>query len=278
MGEGGNPRPGAAPEGPAGMLAPRGEASRRRLRRVFLDAFEALDVAEPLCSFDAGSPAHEVRAFMEARVYDRVGVRVDGIVRGWVERAGLDGGRLRDRLRPFGPDDLVAATASLPEVIRSLAVNERCFVTVLGEPAAIVTLQDLEKPPVRMFLFGMVTVLEMLVSRAVEQGFPGERWREHVAPGRLAKAEELRAERERRGRPARLLDCLQFSDKALLAVRLPEVRARFDPGTSGKELKRAVKELEELRNHLAHSQEIIPTGWARIASFTRNLDDLLELA
>ena len=266
-----------ARSGPAGLIAPRGEASRRRLRRVFLDGFVALDVAEPLCSFEASARAEEVRAFLAARELDRVGVRVDGLVRGYAERVDLAGGRLGDHLRPFGPDDLVEDAASLQEVIRSLAVNERCFVTVLGEAAAIVTLQDLEKPPVRMFLFGMVTVLEMLLARAVEQAFPGESWREHVAPGRLAKAEELRAERERRGRPARLLDCLQFSDKGLLAIRIPAIRAPLG-NPSGKELRRALKELEELRNHLAHAQEIVSASWSRIATFTRNLDALLELA
>jgi len=266
-----------AKAGPAELLAPRGDASRLRLRRVFLDAFVALDVAEPLCSFEASARADEVRAFLEAQDFDRVGVRVDGLVRGYAERADLAGGCLRDHLRPFGPDDFVEEGASLEQVIRSLAVNERCFVTVLGEAAAIVTLQDLEKPPVRMFLFGMVTVLEMLLARAVEQAFPGESWREHVAPGRLAKAAELRAERERRGRPARLLDCLQFSDKGLLAIRIPAIRARLG-NPSGKELRRALKELEELRNHLAHAQEIVSASWSRIAAFTRNLDALLELA
>jgi hypothetical protein len=56
------------------------------------------------------------------------------------------------------------------------------------------------------------------------------------------------------------------------------VRSRFGADASGKELRRALKELEELRNHLAHAQEIVPSGWGRIAAFTRNLDALLELA
>ncbi len=260
-----------------GLLARRGEASRRRLRRVFLESFEALDVAEPLCSFDAERPAAEIRAALRARGFDRVGVRVDGRVRGWAEQADLVRGALGDHLRPFGPDDLVPDTASLQQVIESLAVNDRCFVTVLGEAAAIVTLRDLEKPPVRMFLFGLITVLELLLGRAVEQGWPGEGWRPLVAPGRLGKALELQAERERRGRPVALLECLQLSDKGQLALRLPEVLERFSAGASRKEALRALKELEELRNHLAHAQEIIPTGWARIATFTRRLDRLLEL-
>ena len=261
----------------AALLGRRGEASRRRLRRVFLGAFEALDVAEPLCSFDADRPAAEVRAVLEARSFDRVGVRVGGHVQGYAELADLGGGPLGDHLRPFTPADLVEDDASLQEVIGSLAVNDRCFVTVLGEAAAIVTRQDLEKPPVRMFLFGLITVLELLLTRAVEQHWPEEGWRAEVAPGRLAKAEALRAERERRGHVVGLLDCLQFSDKGQLALGIPEVEARFAMGQSRKASLRALKELEELRNHLAHSQAIVPTGWERIAAFTRRVDRLLEL-
>lgn len=263
--------------GLVGLLARRGESSRARLRRVFLGAFDALDVAEPLCSFDAERPAAEVRAALTARGFDRVGVRVGGHVQGYAERDALAGGVLGDHLRPFAPDDLVADTASLQEVIESLAVNDRCFVTVLGEAAAIVTRTDLEKPPVRMFLFGLITVLELLLGRAVAQGWPEEGWRAHVAPGRLEKALALQAERGRRGHEVALLDCLQLSDKGQLALRLPEVRERFSAGASRKEALRALKELEELRNHLAHAQEIVPTGWARIATFTRRLDRLLEL-
>lgn len=260
----------------ADLLGQRGESSRRRLRHVFLGAFEALDVAEPLCSFDADRPAAEVRARLEARGFDRVGVRIDGQVRGFAERADLGRGTLGDHLRPFDAEDLVAYDASLQEVIQSLAADERCFVTVLGEVAAIVTRQDLEKPPVRMFLFGMITVLDVLVTRAVEAHWPEEGWREVLAPARLAKAEALRAERARRGHDVGLLDCLQLSDKGQLALRIPGGQGGLALGESRKASLRALKELEELRNHLAHSQEIAPTGWGRIAAFARRLDRLLE--
>jgi hypothetical protein len=261
----------------ADLLSQRGEASRRRLRRVFLGAFEALDVAEPLCSFDAERPAAAVRAVLEARAFDRVGVRVDGRVAGYAEGSDLTGGVLGAHLHPFGADDLVPGDASLQQVIESLAVNDRCFVTVLGEAAAIVTRQDLEKPPVRMFLFGLITVMELVMTRGIEQHWPDEGWRAEVAPGRLAKAEALRGERERRGHAVGLLDCLQLSDKGRLALRIPQVQERFAMGQSRKASLRALQELEELRNHLAHSQEIIPAGWARIATFTQRLDRLLEL-
>ena len=258
------------------LLASTGDASRRRLRRVFVEGFRALDVAEPLVSFDSDRPASAVRASMRARGFDLAGVRVEGLVAGYVSRGELESGSCGDHLRPFGHDDVVDGGASLQEVIQSLAVNRRCFVTVLDRAAAIVTLEDLEKPPVRMFLFGMITILEMLVSRYVDAAFPGESWTLHVAPGRLEKARELMAERQRRGHACRLVDCLQFSDKGQLALAVGDVGARLAPSMSGKEAKRALKELEQLRNNLAHGQEIISSGWDRIVRFSSRLDELLE--
>lgn len=267
--------PSTAPT-PAPPPALREAAVRRRLRRVFLDGFRAMDVAEPLASFDWERPATEVLAFMEAHDVERVGIRREGLVRGYVERIDLRGGRCGDHARSFEPEDLVPESASLQEVIQALGVNGRCFVTVLDEVSAMVTLQDLEKPPVRMFLFGMITMLEMLFTRAVDAAFPAEEWKAHVAAGRLAKAEQLQAERRRRGVESRLLDCLQFSDKGQLALRLPAVDPQRVLHMSRKAAERALKELEELRNNLAHGQEIIPNGWPRIVVLSARLDLLLD--
>jgi hypothetical protein len=250
------------------------DAARRRLRRVFMEGFRALDVAEPLVSFDAERPCDVVRASMTARGFDHAGVRVDGVVRGFVTRDELVSGCCGDHVRPFGPDGIVTDTASLREVIQSLATSGRCFVAVLGHPAAIVTPSDLEKPPMRMFLFGMITLLEMLFARQVDATLPGETWTAHVAPGRLAKAREVVAERQRRGHACRLFDCLQFSDKGQLALHAGDIAARLN--LSGKAARRALSDLEQLRNNLAHGQEIISPSWDRIVRFSSRLDDLLE--
>jgi hypothetical protein len=243
---------------------------------VFLEGFRAIDVAEPLVSFDSERPSPVVRASMLARGFDLAGVRVDGVVVGYVSRDELEGGCCGDHLRPFGPDDVVTDGAPLQEVIHSLGLNRRCFVTVLDHAAAIVTLEDLEKPPVRMFLFGMITIVEMLIARHVDSAFPGDAWATHVALGRLAKARAIMAERQRRGHACRLIDCLQFSDKGELALKIEGVGARLAPSMSGKEAKRALKELEQLRNNLAHGQPIISSGFDRIVRFSTRLDELLE--
>ena len=70
-----------------------------------------------------------------------------------------------------------------------------------------------------MWLFGMITVLEMRFLHLIDANFSDESWARYLSPARLEKARQLQAERQRRGQDARLLDCLQFSDKAQIVVR-----------------------------------------------------------
>src|SRR6516225_8726799 len=62
------------------------------LRRVFLEAFTARDIAEPLASFDAGAPSAEVREFMQTCDFDVVGVRLEGRVSAYATRGALSDG------------------------------------------------------------------------------------------------------------------------------------------------------------------------------------------
>ncbi len=250
-------------------------ASALHLRRLFLEGFSVMDIAEPLVSFDADSPAAEARMVLAENGLDLAGVRRAGLVKGYACSKDLMTGVCGDHVRPFTEDDLVADSEPLVAAIRSLAINQRCFVTVLGRAGAIITLHDLEKPAVRMLLFGMITLVETLIVRNIRHKFPDDSWKEDFSASRLAKAEELQQERLRRNSPAELLDCLQFSDKGQILLRDPEfLQAAKLP--SRREGKKALKELESLRNNLAHSQAIVPDNWQRIAIFTGRLELLLD--
>ena len=50
------------------------------LHRLFLEGFSAMDVAEPLVSFDENAKAKDVQEFMQVKGFDLVGVRRNGLV------------------------------------------------------------------------------------------------------------------------------------------------------------------------------------------------------
>jgi hypothetical protein len=156
----------------------------------------------------------------------------------------------------------------------ALAETRYCFVSVLGKVGGIVSRTDIQKPPVRMWLFGMITIMEMFMVRTIEKLHPNGSWQQKVSKGRLKKAEEILRERQRRNQDARLIDCLQFSDKGYILIKDPDMRKDFGFETM-RLAKRAIKDLESLRNNLAHTQDILTHNWAAIVTMATRLNKIM---
>ena len=143
----------------------------------------------------------------------------------------------------------------------------------LDQITAFVSRDQMQSPVVRMWLFGLVTFIEMELTEHIRSQWPGGEWRQLLSAQRLQKARTLFEERRRRGQHPQLLDCLQLPDKGhLLAQDAKELEARgFQTRGAAK---RAFKELESLRNNLAHAQDIVSHDWAQIARLSRRLEEL----
>lgn len=249
-------------------------STQESLRRLFYEGFSARDLAEPLCSFDASMDSHELRSQMQANGYRVVGIRRSGFINGYVEVHDLTDGPCGDHCQSFATHQVVPDSTSLTSVIAGLNHHARLFIAILGHVGGIVTRTDLQKPPFRMWLFGMVTLLEMRLSQMVERNWAGDEWRAYLSEGRLQKAEALLAERRRRNQDLNLLDCLQFSDKGQIVAR----NRRLLDGTqftSRRRFEDVIKRLESLRNNLAHSQDILATDWKTIVELSENLESIL---
>lgn len=249
-------------------------SQQQHLRQVFIENFTAADIAEPLASFDASTSATDVLAVMTRRAYKLAGIRMDGTICGYVRQEALIQGACGDVLQPFEKGDVVADSLGFPELVRRLNDRPRLFVNVLGQVGGIVTKTDLQKPPVRMWLFGMITIIEMALTRMIEAAYPDGSWRQCLSEGRRQKAETLLEERQRRNQELDLLDCLQFSDRGQIVLRNEELRKRagFVSRSRGEQ---TIKELEALRNNLAHSQDIIACDWDIIVKLTGYMEQRL---
>ena len=250
-------------------------SSVENLRRVFREGFAARDIAEPLLSFDASTSAAEILRVMERHDFDVVGVRKDGCVVGYTERSDPHERACGEHLRPLADSDLISDSAPLTDVVLGLTKTPRLFMRVLGAVGGIITMSDLQKPPVRMWLFGMITLIEMRISRLIEQMCPGDSWKQYVSESRLQKAAALLEERRRRNQSLELVDCLQFSDKGQIIARNEEIR-KLTKFTSRRQVEEAIKALESLRNNLAHSQDILTCDWETIVVLCRDLEGLIE--
>jgi hypothetical protein len=254
-------------------------ALQERLARTFRGAFYVRDLAEALLSFDAEMPAATARARLERRGFAVVGVREGGLVAGYTRVEDLRGARVcGDVLRAFDGDEVVAAETPLDEGLRRLTGRDRVFVTAFGQVAGIVTWTDVQKPPVRMWLFGLVSLLEDAFAGLIEAWHPDDTWTDLISAGRRRKAEELLRDRRRMGSglELRLIDCLQLPDKGLILLRHEETRRLLDVG-SKEAGERTLKKLAQLRNSLAHAQDIVTGDWDMILGLAERLEDIVLL-
>lgn len=238
-----------------------------RSLELFLEAFNARDIAEPLPSFDDSTPREAIQAAIASSRFDVAGIRSRGFVTAWVTLDDLRGPG--GQPRPIEDGSRIDDSAPLHEVIKSLSEAEPLFMRTLGQVTGVIRRRDIQKPAARMWLFGLITVMEQRVTGVIREQFPDAGWQRFLSPGRLQKAKDLQAARARHRENRDLLDCLQLADKGTIIARDGELRrlSRFE---SRRGVEEFVSGLESLRNQLAHAQEL-SADWEIIEDLARNL-------
>jgi hypothetical protein len=98
-----------------------------------------------------------------------------------------------------------------------------------------------------------------------------------VKAERLSAAERVRVERQARNPAVSAFECLQFCDKRDLLVRIDERRESLNLGSKTRAVQ-LLKDAEELRNSLAHSQLELASGtsWSAVIDLVLSIEELLR--
>ena len=160
---------------------------------------------------------------------------------------------MRDHLVGF-KGAVVPDGAPLVSVIQSLRNNDAVFVSVFDKVSGIVTRGDLQKAPVRMWLFGLISLVEMQMLRLIRSRYPDDSWCALLNEKRIAAAQKILADREKHNLETDISDCLQWCDKRdiILKDRALLLLSGLKDRNSGD---RFLRHLEALRNDLAHAQD-----------------------
>ena len=240
-------------------------------KRHYNELFTAKDIAEPLLSFDAESPADRVNELFEQQHHQVISVRTNGEVTGFIslEQTTIEGlcGTLS---QAFAPDQILSGDAGFAEVIYVLTRHDYCFISLLGQIQGVISRDDMNKPYVRMWLFGIITLTEMRVAELITQHFEQDAWQELLPAARLKVAQDFQLERQRLNQHCELIDCLQLADKGLLMINDPELLSSLG-FSSRSAAKKVIKQFQSLRNNLAHAQDISTYDWAQIARMSARM-------
>jgi hypothetical protein len=126
-----------------------------------------------------------------------------------------------------------------------------------------------------MWLFGILTFAELEFTERIRQKWPDESWSRLLSQQRMEKARHLLAERGRRKEKCKLIDCLQLADKIEILITDPsELAAAGIPSQSV--ARRVGKQIESLRNSLAHAQSFVDQDWPQIVRLTRRIREMVQ--
>jgi hypothetical protein len=252
------------------------KSSFRDLRSLFENSITVHSISEKLECCDAGEDAAVVRKRLEVLDYDVLGVKENKQISGFVERKNLGAGCCRKFLQVFHPSQLIAESTPLIDLLLILRDPPRMFVLEKNKVTSIVTKGDLKKAPVRMLLFGLITLLEMNMQRLIQIHYPNDLWQKFLWPKRLEDAERLLHERQVRDEDIGLIDCLQFLDKRLIVLRSHQIREKIKV-RSKTEGELQLKAIEDLRNKLAHAQDLVGgSSWKKVIDLVNSIEILIQ--
>jgi hypothetical protein len=163
------------------------------LRSLTEAGITAHAILEPLKSCPVDTPASEAARMLRQRDFDVAGVKKDpgGKVISWVTAKELNDGLVRDHMRSLTADDLISDATPLSAVLKVFKKQHFAFVLIGPEVRGIVTRADLNKPPVRIYLFSLVSLLEMHLGFWVRAEYPDDSWQQELDGERLAAAKKI---------------------------------------------------------------------------------------
>lgn len=248
------------------------------LCNLFETGVTANSIQEPLKYCLYTDSAIKVQAELKRLDFDIAGIKSseDQPIREFIRTTSLKNGNCGEATECIKVVDIIAESTALTEVLSGLKNKTHFFVLNGREITGIITKADLQKPPVRILIFGIVSLLEMHLTFLVRKYFADEKWREVLKPARIEDAKKLFKKRKERNEAIDLTDCLQYADKRVIALASKEIRDHLSLETKAVATS-VLKSIEKLRDKLVHSQDIVSgTTWENLIESVLRAEKMLQ--
>ncbi len=129
------------------------------------------------------------------------------------------------------------------------------FVVYGNNITGIITKADINKPPVRIYIFGIISLLEMHLNSWINHYYQNDSWFYKIPEPRMENAKKVYEQRKGENQELTILECLQLCDKRDLLSNSNEFLKTFH--FSKTKFESFLERAEKIRNELAHSQNSI---------------------
>jgi len=231
----------------------------KELQTLFIDKISTKYIYEPIFSCKKAEESSIVKEKLKHREFDIVGViNKNTQIIGFAKREELTEGPIENFTKKIEIQNVISDSTPISGLLNILSDKPFVFVLVKENINGIITIADINKPIVRIYLFGIISLFEMHINYWIKKYYQNESWREILKKERLNKAKELHELRKGKNEDLSLLECLQLSDKKVILQSAIKFLEKFK--YSKNYFKKLLEDIEKIRNELAHSQKSITSN------------------
>jgi len=247
------------------------------LKEIFEQHITISIIAEDFVAFDAQEDVDKCFAYSEEHKFDIVGVKENGRIIGYSRLSKQDTGVLGEHRIEFSEDEVVTSDAPLHEAVNILAKQPYIFVREQqsGDIFGIITRADLYKHAFRIWLYGLISVLEIHMFELIRLSYPGESWTHKLSWHRRRKVRKIHNKRKKRNEDIELLYCTEFCDKKIL-IHKSKVALKATGFGSKSKFAKSLKNIEELRNEVAHSCKVSKKRWEDVSELCKQAESIIN--
>ncbi len=185
------------------------------IKNLFVDHITAKTVYEPLQCVTTDMPIQTAKAELQSKEFDVAGIKHKNTAEiiGYIFTKDLTDGHLKQYIRNFETSDLISDSTPLSSIFQILSKKEYIFILYEQSVVGILTKADINKPSFRIYLFGMISLIEMHFNYWIHKYFTTEKWKELLSESRLKKALHIYNSKKDDNQELSLIECLQICDK-----------------------------------------------------------------
>jgi predicted transcriptional regulator len=251
----------------------------RELQSLFIDNITTQFIYEPLYACKLTDEALHVQETLKQREFDIVGViNENSQIVGFAKRVELNDGRVEQSTKRIEIQHVISDSTPISKLLNILLNDPFTFVLVNDRINGIVTRADINKPIVRIYLFGIISLFEMHINFWINEFYDNESWKEILKEERLTEAKGIYELRKGKNEDLSLLECIQLCDKKMILKSTINFQKEFD--FSKNQTERLLKNVEKIRNELAHSQNSIISNleWTDFVKTISNTENFLSIS
>lgn len=247
------------------------------LQDIFIENITTRYIYEPLACCKVTDNIFDVKQTLKQRDYDTLGVVDENEQKlGYVVQEKLGVNPIINYIEQFKIPFVISESTPLSELFEILLDKEYVYVLCKNSVDGIVTRADINKPIVRIYLFGLISLFELHLNFWITESYAEESWKKILNPARIELAENIYIERRGNNLQLTLLECIQICDKREILRATQKFIEDFKFSKKGFE--KLLKNVEKIRNELAHSQNSIISNleWAEFVNAIKSLKEFLK--